>query len=48
MKTTNEKLNQIYKGCDKIVDELMCAVRNEYDQARFELAETILSIIEEN
>jgi len=48
MKTTQEKLNQIYKGCDKIVDELTYVDCDEYELGFFDLAELILEVIEEN
>ncbi len=51
MKTTNEKLNQIYKGCDKIVDEFAFELNDPYilyEDGRYDLAKLILSIIEDD
>jgi len=46
MKTTEEKLRQIHKGCDEIVDRFGPYL-NSYDQGRYDLAKEILNLIEE-
>jgi len=48
MKTAEEKLNLIYKGCDKIVDEYDYSEQDNFEDGRLELAKLILEIIEED
>ena len=47
MKTTEEKLIQIYKGCDKIIDELTDSLHSSYERGQYDLAKEILDVIEE-
>lgn len=50
MRTTEEKLRQIHRGCDKVVDELednpSLLESHDYDQGRYDLAKEIMDIIE--
>jgi len=47
MKTPEEKLRQIHKGCDNILDELSNTLLSAYDDGRYDLAKEILDVIEE-
>ena len=48
MKTTEEKLNLIFKGCDKIVDEFKFNNIDAYEEARYDLAREILRVINDD
>ena len=52
MKTTEEKLRQIHRGCDKVVDEFDDGYYprppgDSYERGKYDLAKEIMDIIEE-